>query len=53
METAGPNDEVLKLLAPLTISDEMLTEGLDRVEKAMKIVSAKSDMKSAKMKVSA
>lgn len=53
METAGPNDEVLKLLAPLTISDEMLIEGLDRVEKAMKIVSAKSDMKSAKMKVSA
>lgn len=53
METAGPNDEVLKLLAPLTISDEMLIEGLDRVEKALKIVSAKSGMKSAKMKVSA
>lgn len=29
VETAGPDDEVLKLLPPLTIEDELLEEGLD------------------------
>ncbi|MBX3274340.1 MAG: diaminobutyrate--2-oxoglutarate transaminase [Sandaracinaceae bacterium] len=35
METAGPRDEVLKLLCPLTIPDEALAEGLDVVAAAL------------------
>ena len=31
IETAGPNDEVLKLLPPLTISDEELRDGIARI----------------------
>lgn len=34
-ETSGPSDEVLKMLAPLTISDADLTEGLDIYERAV------------------
>lgn len=34
-ETCGPSGEVLKLLPPLTISDELLTEGLDILEQAV------------------
>ena len=34
-ETCGPRDEVLKLLPPLTISEEALEEGLDRIELAI------------------
>lgn len=34
-ETSGPRDEVLKMLAPLTISDADLTEGLDIYERAV------------------
>ena len=29
IETAGPQDEVLKILPPLTITDEALQQGLD------------------------
>lgn len=32
IETAGPNDEVLKVLPPLSIDDALLAEGLDIVE---------------------
>jgi diaminobutyrate-2-oxoglutarate transaminase len=35
IETSGANDEVIKCLAPLTISDAELKEGLDILEKAM------------------
>lgn len=35
VETAGPRDEVLKLLPPLTISASDLQEGLDRFEQAI------------------
>ncbi|MDZ7809714.1 MAG: aminotransferase class III-fold pyridoxal phosphate-dependent enzyme [Arhodomonas sp.] len=35
IETAGPNDEVLKLLPPLTIEDEDLDKGLVIIEQAM------------------
>ena len=31
IETAGPEDEVLKLLPPLTIEDAVLDEGLERL----------------------
>ncbi|OZH51619.1 diaminobutyrate--2-oxoglutarate aminotransferase [Hydrocoleum sp. CS-953] len=36
IETAGPYNEVLKLLPPLTIEDELLLEGLDIIEKSVK-----------------
>jgi diaminobutyrate-2-oxoglutarate transaminase len=35
VETAGPEDEVLKLLPPLTIEDDVLAEGLRRVRDAI------------------
>ena len=35
IETSGANDEVLKLLPALTIEDELLTRGLDTIERAM------------------
>lgn len=35
-ETAGPDDEVLKLLPPLTITDEELEKGLDIIAEAVK-----------------
>ncbi|WP_440995292.1 diaminobutyrate--2-oxoglutarate transaminase [Arhodomonas sp. SL1] len=35
IETAGPNDEVLKLLPPLTIEEEDLDKGLAIIEQAM------------------
>jgi diaminobutyrate-2-oxoglutarate transaminase len=38
IETAGPNDEVLKLLPPLTITEEALAAGLDIVEEAIEEV---------------
>lgn len=38
METAGPNDEVAKLLPPLTISDEELKRGLDLLTEAVEKV---------------
>ncbi|MCA9607326.1 MAG: diaminobutyrate--2-oxoglutarate transaminase [Myxococcales bacterium] len=38
METAGPEDEVLKLLCPLTIPDEALASGLDVVAASLDAV---------------
>ncbi|MFL5542846.1 MAG: diaminobutyrate--2-oxoglutarate transaminase [Longimicrobiaceae bacterium] len=35
VETAGPRDEVLKILPPLTISDGQLEQGLDRIAEAL------------------
>jgi len=35
IETAGPHDEVLKLMPPLTIDRKTLTEGLDRITDAI------------------
>jgi diaminobutyrate-2-oxoglutarate transaminase len=35
METAGPNDAVLKLLCPLTIDTALLAEGIERVNDAV------------------
>jgi diaminobutyrate-2-oxoglutarate transaminase len=35
VETAGPEDEVLKLIPPLTISDGQLETGLARIEEAL------------------
>lgn len=35
VETAGPQDEVLKILPPLTITDQALQEGLDIVEESV------------------
>ncbi len=35
IETAGPKDEVLKFLPPLTIADDALRRGLDVVEEAL------------------
>jgi len=38
IETSGQNDEVLKVLAPLTISHADLTRGLDIVETSLELV---------------
>lgn len=38
LETAGPKDNVMKLMPPLTTSDEDLDAGLDIVEKVIKTV---------------
>ncbi|MFA4913564.1 MAG: diaminobutyrate--2-oxoglutarate transaminase [Alcaligenaceae bacterium] len=35
IETAGANDEVLKLLPALTIEDDLLTRGLDVIERSL------------------
>lgn len=35
IETAGPHDEVLKLLPALTIADEVLEEGLERIGQSL------------------
>ncbi|HVS16382.1 MAG TPA: diaminobutyrate--2-oxoglutarate transaminase [Thermoanaerobaculia bacterium] len=43
IETAGPSDEVLKLLPPLTISDADLAVGLDRIAEAVQVALARSD----------
>ncbi len=40
IETAGPRDEVLKLLPPLVITDDELRQGLDIVEDALDEVAA-------------
>ncbi len=41
IETSGPEDEVLKVLAPLTITDEELKQGLDILENAVNEVVAR------------
>lgn len=38
IESCGPNDEVLKLLAPLTTPDEVLVEGLNIIKQAIETV---------------
>jgi len=40
IETSGPNDEVVKCLAALTISEDDLIEGLDILEQAVEAVMA-------------
>ncbi|HSM20517.1 MAG TPA: aminotransferase class III-fold pyridoxal phosphate-dependent enzyme, partial [Hyphomicrobiales bacterium] len=40
IETSGPNDEVVKCLAALTISENELVEGLDILEQAVEAVMA-------------
>ena len=35
IETSGSNDEVLKILAPLTIDDELLRKGLEIIEQSV------------------
>src|SRR3546814_18495713 len=36
IETSGPHDEVVKVLAPLTIDDDVFSAGLDIVEGAVR-----------------
>ncbi len=43
IETAGPEDEVLKLLPALSIEPDTLQEGLDIISEATEIVSARRD----------
>jgi len=43
IETSGADDQVVKFLCPLVISDENLKKGLDIVEQAIKEVCAKED----------
>ncbi|WP_207061413.1 diaminobutyrate--2-oxoglutarate transaminase [Motiliproteus sp. SC1-56] len=43
IETSGADDQVVKFLCPLVISDENLKRGLDIVEQAIKEVCAKED----------
>lgn len=43
IETSGADDQVVKFLCPLIISDENLKKGLDIVEQAIKEVCAKED----------
>jgi diaminobutyrate-2-oxoglutarate transaminase len=35
IECAGPHDEVIKVLAPLTTDDEQLNQGLDVLQSAI------------------
>lgn len=43
IETSGADDQVVKFLCPLIISDENLEKGLDIIERAIKEVCAKED----------
>lgn len=43
IETSGADDQVVKFLCPLIISDENLEKGIDIVEKAIRDVCAKED----------
>jgi diaminobutyrate-2-oxoglutarate transaminase len=43
IETSGADDQVVKFLCPLIISDENLKKGIDIVEQAVKDVCAKED----------
>lgn len=40
VETAGPNDEVVKCLPPLVIGEDQLSQGLDILEDAIDSVIA-------------
>ncbi|MBY4677380.1 diaminobutyrate--2-oxoglutarate transaminase [Marinobacterium arenosum] len=43
IETSGADDQIVKFLCPLIISDESLKQGMDIVEQAIKEVCAKED----------
>lgn len=43
IETSGADDQVVKLLCPLTISEENLAKGIDILEQSIKEVCAKED----------
>ena len=43
IETSGADDQVIKLLCPLTIKDENLIKGIDIVEAAVKLVCKRVD----------
>lgn len=43
IETSGADDQVIKLLCPLTISDKALSKGIDIIEDCIKVVCAKMD----------
>ncbi|VGO22061.1 diaminobutyrate--2-oxoglutarate transaminase [Pontiella sulfatireligans] len=43
IETSGADDQVIKLLCPLTIKDENLTKGIDIVEAAVKLICKRVD----------
>ncbi len=47
IETAGPRDDVVKLLPPLTIEEQVLVEGLRRLRAAVEHVLEHRQMKSA------
>lgn len=38
METSGPNGEVMKLLPPLTLTDDELTQGLSIIDESIATV---------------
>jgi diaminobutyrate-2-oxoglutarate transaminase len=42
IETSGADDEVVKVLAPLTIADEVLAEGLDIIEASVRATLSQS-----------
>jgi diaminobutyrate-2-oxoglutarate transaminase len=44
IETSGADDQVVKFLCPLTISDENLKKGIDILEQAIKEVCAKEEV---------
>ncbi len=44
IETSGADDQVVKFLCPLTISDESLTKGIDILEEAIREVCAKEEV---------
>ena len=43
IETSGADDQVIKLLCPLTIKDENLTKGIDIIEESVKMVCRRID----------
>ncbi len=47
IETSGPGDEIVKCLAPLTISDDELIRGLDILERAVAKVTPKHQQAAA------
>ncbi|EKV27563.1 Diaminobutyrate-pyruvate aminotransferase [Caenispirillum salinarum AK4] len=47
LETAGPDDEVVKLLPPLILTDESLAKGLDIMEEAFAAVAERMEKSAA------
>ena len=43
IETSGADDQIVKLLCPLVITQENLTKGIDIIEKAISEVCAKEN----------